>query len=138
LSDGTFTRDAVLRYLAALNAHDPDAVSRCVTDDFHNEHTSARATGLRGRQAYRERLPHFLATFTDLQYEVEDLLVDGDRAAVPYRMTCRWTGDGGAPIPVTIRGIFWFRVDGDQIAHRVDYWDGEEFRRQVSPEQSQC
>jgi hypothetical protein len=39
---------------------------------------------------------------------------------------------------VTIRGIFWFRVDGDQIAHRVDYWDGEEFRRQVSPEQSQC
>ena len=126
------TRDAVLAYLDALNGGDPDRIAACVTDDFHNEHTSALGHSLRGRQAYRERLPTFLEQFAELQYDIEDLLVDGDRAAVAYRMSCRWRGDGG-PVPVTIRGVFRFRVAGGAVAHRVDYWDSAEFERQISP-----
>ena len=120
------TRAAVRRYLAALNGHDPDAVAAAVAVDFVNEHTSARGTGVTGRDAYRERLRGFLASFTELHYDVEDEIVEGDRAAVAYTMTARVAGR-----VVRIRGMFRFAVRDGLVAHRVDYWDGEEFRRQV-------
>lgn len=127
-------REVVARYLDALNAHDPDAVVACVADDFFNEHTSAAGTSVQGRTAYRERLPAFFARFSELRYEPEDWIVDGDRVAVPYRMRCRYTTDGGDVRPVELRGIFRFRVEADRIVHRVDYWDGTEFARQVQGE----
>jgi predicted ester cyclase len=120
------TRQAVERYIAALNRHDPEEIAACVTPGFHNEHTSAAGVSLRGRTAYRERLAVFLTEFTGLGYEAEDMLVDGDRAAVPYRMSFEY---GGAP--VVIRGMFRFRVEDGLIAHRVDYWDGADFERQI-------
>lgn len=126
------TAAAVTRYIAALNAGDVEAAAAAVSEDFHNEHTAALGNSLRGRDAYRQRLPHFLARFTGLHYDVEDLLVDGDRAAVAYTMTCKWLDDAGVPHPVTIRGMFRFRVVDGLIAHRVDYWDSAEFQRQVS------
>ena len=115
-------------YLAALNSGDVDRIAARVSEDFYNEHTSALGTSLRGRDAYRERLPSFLAAFGGLHYEVEDLIVAGDRAAVAYRMTATWHGE----TPVTIRGMFRFRVEGGLIAHRIDYWDSAEFERQVA------
>jgi steroid delta-isomerase-like uncharacterized protein len=124
------TRAVVERYLAALGAGDADAAAACVAPDFVNEHTSARGTSIRGRAAYRERLDGFLAQFDDLHYEVEDWIVDGERAAVPYTMTCTFR-DGDAARPVRLRGMFRFRVVDGAIVHRVDYWDGEEFRRQI-------
>ncbi len=132
--EATGTRDAVLAFLDALNAGDPDRIAACVTDDFHNEHTSTLGHSLRGRVAYRERLPLFLGQFAGLHYDVEDLIVDGDRAAAAYRMSCRWLDDGGAEHPVTIRGVFRFRVAAGRIAHRIDYWDSGEFQRQITPE----
>jgi ketosteroid isomerase-like protein len=126
VTDGHATGAAVERYLAALNAHDADAVAAAVTTDFVNEHTSARGVSVTGRAPYRERLDGFLATFTELRYEVEDRIVDGDRAAVPYTLTARVDGR-----PVRIRGMFRFTVRDGLVAHRVDYWDGEDFRRQT-------
>jgi len=121
------TRQVVLRYLEALNRHDPDEIAACVTPDFHNEHTSAAGVDVRGRDAYRARLRSFLAEFTGLSYDVEDMIVEGDRAAVAYRMSFIYDG-----VPVRLRGVFRFRVAGDLIAHRVDYWDGADFQRQIS------
>ena len=125
------TAEAVTAYLDALNAHDGDAIVACVTEDFHNEHTSALGRSVHGRAAYRERLTGFLAGFADLHYELEDLLVDGDRACAAYRMTFRAAGSDGVERPVAIRGVFRFRVRDGLIAHRVDYWDGLEYQRQV-------
>ena len=122
------TAEAVTRYLDALNAGDPDRIAACVTEDFHNEHTSALGRGLRGRSAYRERLPSFLAKFSGLRYDIEDTIIESDRAAVAYTMTCSW---GPSRAPVSIRGVFRFRVVDGLIAHRVDYWDSAEFSRQV-------
>jgi steroid delta-isomerase-like uncharacterized protein len=129
------TVDAVRRYLDALNAGDADAAADAVSDDFVNEHTSARGSGVLGREAYRARLGEFLAQFRELHYEAEDLIADGERAAVPYRMTCRWIDDVGGEHPVSLRGMFRFRVRDGLVAHRVDYWDGEEFRRQITAAQ---
>jgi ketosteroid isomerase-like protein len=124
--------EVVRAYVAALNAHDPDAVALLVTEDFHNEHTSVLGTSLHGRAAYRERLPAFLRAFEGLHYELEDVITEGDRAAAPYTLTARCAGPDGAQHPVRIRGMFRFRVAGDLVAHRVDYWDSAEFTRQVS------
>ena len=118
----------MLRYVDALNSADVDRVASCVSDDFFNEHTSALGHSLHGRDAYRERLPTFLAEFAGLHYDVEGIVVEGSRAAVAYRMTCRWQEH-----PVAIRGVFWFEVRDDVIAHRVDYWDSSEFQRQTEP-----
>lgn len=115
-------------YLGALNAGDPDAVAALVAEDFVNEHTSTAASGLVGRVAYRARLPSFLGEFPELRYEVEDLLVDGDRAAVAYRMTARYRGT----TPVALRGMFRFRVEDGVVAARTDYFDSADFARQVS------
>jgi steroid delta-isomerase-like uncharacterized protein len=126
------TEEAVRRYLTALNAGDIEAVAATVTEDFVNEHTSARGTSLRGRSSYRERLAGFLAEFRQLRYEPEAWIVDGAHVAVPYLMTCRWVDHAGAEHPVSLRGMFHFRVRDGLVAHRVDYWDGEEFGRQIS------
>jgi ketosteroid isomerase-like protein len=122
------TLAAVERYITALNAGDADGIAACVDPDFHNEHTSAAGRSLRGREAYRTALRGFLGEFGNLRYEIEDLIIEGDRAAVAYRMTFRLRG-----APVEIRGMFRFRVVAGLIAHRVDYWDGAEFTRQTAP-----
>jgi steroid delta-isomerase-like uncharacterized protein len=123
------TGETVTAYLAALNRHDADAVAACVTEDFVNEHTSALGHSRYGRAEYRQALDGFLADFGELRYDVEALIVDGDRAAVPYRMSFRMRSAGDAP--VAVRGVFVFRVEDGLIAHRTDYWDSGEVRRQL-------
>jgi steroid delta-isomerase-like uncharacterized protein len=127
---GSSTRAAVLAYLEALNAHDPDRIASCVTEDFVNEHTSTMGHSRSGRAQYRTALHAFLAEFDQLHYDVEDLIVEGERAAAAYRMSFRMVSAGGAP--VNVRGVFRFRVGTDGlIAHRVDYWDSGEVRKQL-------
>jgi steroid delta-isomerase-like uncharacterized protein len=133
VSDGESTRRVVLAYLDAINDGDAARASGLVAEDFFNEHTSSLGNSLRSRSAYAERLPRFMAEFRGLHYEVEDVIVDGDRAAVPYTMSFTWTDPAdSSDHPVSIRGMFRFRVAEGHIAHRVDYWDGADFQRQIS------
>ena len=126
------TRTVVLAYVAALNAHDPDAIAACVSDDFVSEHPSSlgRGRGLVGRASYRERLPTFLAEFEDLHYELEHVIVDGDLAALAYRMTATWTGDRHARHAIDLRGVFRLRVRAGLVVERTDYWDSADFLQQ--------
>jgi ketosteroid isomerase-like protein len=112
----------VTRYVLALNAHDPDAVAACVSEDFVNEHTSTLGRSVTGRTAYRANLTGFLADFADLRYTVEDIVVEGDRAVLAYTMSFLLVSAGRRP--VRVRGVFRFLVGADGlIRHRVDYWD---------------
>lgn len=126
------TAEVVEGYIAALNRGDPESIAACVSSGFVNEHTASLGHSLTGRDAYRERLGSFLAQFRDLHYELEDLIVDGSRAAAPYVMTFLWQDPGSDPVPVRIRGMFRFEVAGGLVARRVDYWDSAEFERQVN------
>jgi ketosteroid isomerase-like protein len=128
----TGTADAVGRYLAALNAHDPEAVAAAVAPTFVNEHTSVLGVTRVGRDAYADAVRDFLGRFHHLHYDAEDVIVDDDRAAVPYRLTFTTTGDDGRLHAVAIRGAFVFRVEDGLIAHRVDYWDSSDYQRQIS------
>ena len=134
MSQAASTRHVVLAYLQAINAGDAAGASALVAEDFCNEHTSSLGQSLRGRTAYAEKLPRFLEEFRGLHYDIEDVIVDDDRAAVPYTMRFTWTDPDGTPHPVVIRGMFRFHVANGHITHRVDYWDGAEFQRQTSGE----
>ncbi|MEO5724347.1 MAG: nuclear transport factor 2 family protein [Ilumatobacteraceae bacterium] len=130
---GEPTGDVVRAYICALNSHDRDAISAAVTDDFVNEHIAVRGHSLVGRAAYRERLAGFLTTFQSLAYEIEDVIADGDRAAVAYTMRADHCGaDGRADRrPIEVRGMFRFTVRGGLIAHRVDYRDSATVEQQL-------
>ena len=71
-------------------------------------------------------MPGFLGDFAGLRYDVEDVVVDGDRVVVAYRMTA---SHGGKPID--LRGSMWFWIEDDRIARRVDYWDALTFQQQA-------
>jgi predicted ester cyclase len=119
----------VRSYLQAFAGADADVIAGHVADGFINEHTAGLGTGCVGKAAYRDRLPGFLADMVGLQYEVEDLLIDGERAAAFYTMTASWQGD----VPISIRGVQRFVVRNDLIRHRTDYWDSAVFLAQADP-----
>ena len=129
----TRSETTVRAYISALNAGDAQGAAACVSEDFVNEHASTSGETVIGREAYRMRLMTFLKEFRDLHYKIEDLITDGQRVAVPYVMSGNWVGPGteGAVRRFSIRGMFRFRVEGDWISHRVDYWDAADFQRQV-------
>ena len=103
---------------------------RLVTDDFVNEHTAALGSGCTGKDEYARRVPGFLASMPGLRYEIEDVIADGERVAVAYTLHTTFAADDGER-PVAVRGVMRFRVEGEQIAHRVDYWDSLVFQRQA-------
>jgi predicted ester cyclase len=113
-------------YLEAFSSGDADAVAAFVTDDFVNEHTAALGSGCVGIAEYRQRLPGFLASMPGLHYDIEDVVADGDRVCAAY--TLRATVNDR---PIAVRGVMRFVVRGDQIAHRIDYWDSLLFQRQA-------
>jgi ketosteroid isomerase-like protein len=124
-------REVAEAYLASFASGDPDAISAWVTDDFVNEHTAALGAGCVGREDYRARLGGFLAAFTGVVYDVEDVVADGLRVAAAYTLRARWQGPDGRPIKV--RGSQRLLVRDGLIAHRVDYWDSLQFLLQVDP-----
>jgi len=113
-------------YLASFASGDPEAVAAHVSDGFANVHTSALGLPSDGRAEYRARLADFLATFAGLTYEVEEILVEGDRVAAAYVMRARADGT-----PFKIRGVMRLTVRDGLIERRVDYFDSLSFLRQT-------
>jgi len=126
-------RSVVLAYIGALNDGDVDRAAALVRPDFSNEHTSTLGRSVVGRDAYRIRLPQFLADFVGLHYAVEDVFADEDKVAIACVMTAQCKGADGMMRPIEMQGMFRFYVDGGLIARRVDYFDSAEFQRQVNP-----
>lgn len=118
--------EIVRSYLDAFAAGDPDSIVACVTEDFENIHTAALGSGCIGKAEYRHRLPGFLASMPGLRYEIEEVLVDGNRVAAAY--TLRAVIDAR---PIAVRGMMRFELRGPLIARRTDYWDSLVFQRQA-------
>ena len=113
-------------YLEAFATGDPEAVAAWVTDDFVNEHTAALGAGCTGKDEYLRRLPGFLASMPGVRYDVEEIIVEGHRAAAAY--TLRATVNDR---PIAVRGVMRFEIRDGRVAHRTDYWDSLVFQRQA-------
>ena len=122
------SRTVALGYLEAFATSDPEIIASFVAEDFVNEHTAALGSGCIGRDAYKDRLPGFLKDMVDLEYQVDDLVIDDDRVAVFYTMTARWQ----AETAISIQGVQRLEVRNGLIARRTDYWDSANFLVQVS------
>ena len=85
--------------------------------------------GCVGREAYRQRLPGFLASFAGLRYEIDEIVAEADRAVAAYTMYADFQGT-----PTSVRGVMRFVVRDELVAHRVDYWDSLQFLLQVDPD----
>ena len=118
--------DVCRTYLAAFATGSPDAVTALVTDDFVNEHTAALGSGCTGKDEYSRRVPGFLASMPGLRYVVEDVTADGASVYAAYTLRTHVNDRD-----VAVRGVMRFRVEGELIAQRTDYWDSLVFQRQA-------
>ena len=119
-------RDVVISYLRSFASGSPEAVAAHVSTDFENDQPGELGAGCRGAAAYRQRLAAFLNDFSELRYEIVDLIAAEDQVAVSYRMTC--THEGHA---IDIPGVMMITLRDGLIVARSDYWDGLTFLRQT-------
>ena len=120
--------DIARSYLDSFASGDPALVTGHVTDDFENIQVGLLGTGCSGADTYAERLVGFLGAFTNLNYEIEELIADGDKVVATYRMT--FTDNDR---PMEIEGVMVMTIRDGRIAVRKDYWDGLSHIRQTVP-----
>ena len=127
MAPGPDTPSEICRaYLEAFATGDADVVTAFVTEDFVNEHTAALGSGCEGRKEYARRVPGFLRSMPGLRYDVEDVIVDGDRVVATYTLRAHINSRD-----IAVRGAMRFVVRDGLIAKRTDYWDSLVFQRQA-------
>lgn len=130
----TSVETAVSTWLAALNAHEPDAAADCFTADgvFVNLGTGEKHEG---REAIRSSHASLFAAWSEIVVEKGPYLIDGDRYADEWTMSGVHTGDEpGLPAtmkPFRITGAGVGDVRDGRIARASVYWNMAEFLVQV-------
>jgi SnoaL-like domain len=122
--------DVTTAFLRAFTSNDPDAIADMVAEGFRNEHHSALGSDCVGRDEYRRRLPHFLESFSDRHYQIDDLVEYRRDAVTDVVIRYRFVASYGE-LPIEIPGVMWFTVRGPLITRRVDTWDSLTFLQQT-------
>ena len=82
---------------------------------------------VQGRAGFRKMRDMFFAAVPDLNIAIEDILAEGERAAVRWRVTGTHAGDGfGFPATqrrVDQRGTTWVIVRNGQLVEGWDTWN---------------
>lgn len=114
-------REVVRRYQEASNRNDLAALDELVAADLISHNAApGLPPGLEGgKMAHRATL----AAFPDLHYHIEDLIAEGDRVVMRFRLHCTHRGEflGLAPTgkEVSLDGISIFRLADGKI---VEHW----------------
>lgn len=78
--------------------------------------------GPTGPKAFRDYYSAMRSALPDARYEVDDLIAEGDRVVVRWRLLGTHEGDfrGIAPTgrPITLKGIAIYRVEGGKLMER--------------------
>lgn len=128
------TRELIEKWIAAFQSCDADAVIACYADDAVN-HQVAAGEPARGKEQIAADTRAFFAAFPDAWSRVENIIVDGDRAAWEWIGGGTFTGEfnGLAPTGKSFEmhgcGFFTFR-DGLIVLQR-GYWDKESWFGQI-------
>ena len=87
------------------------------------------------RASFQGWVASCLQSFPDIQFVIDDALVDGDRVAVRWHNNGTHKGDFlGVPAsnnPVGITGMFIARVQDGQVAETWDEWDAATLMAQM-------
>jgi uncharacterized protein (TIGR02246 family) len=107
----------VKKIVGVYNGHKVEAFDEILTDDCVLVRNGAEASG---KQAIKEVLAKLYKAFPDIEYEIDDVLVAGDKLAL------RWSGHGThkgdyfgiAPTnrEASYDGITLYELKGDKIA----------------------
>lgn len=124
----TQAREAVvataMRFYEMYNAHDATLLDDLLAPGYVGE---VNGNQIIGREAAKRVIGGFLAAFPDVRYNVEDLVVEGDKVLVRWRATGSQLGPFGGQAPtgkgVTMVGMTLFQVAGPQIAALWNLWD---------------
>lgn len=81
----------------------------------------------RGPEGFRQMQTVFRSALSNVHIEIEDILADGDRAAVRWRATGTHSGEGFGFAPskrgIDVRGTTWLRVKDGKIVEGWDTWN---------------
>ena len=115
------TQAAIERFQRAVNSHDIDALTAAITDDCFFESTlPPDGDSYEGKAAIGEVFSKLFDTAVDRTFDVEELIVAGDRGVMRRRH--RWIDQAGTPGHV--RGVDLFRVRDGKVAEKLSYVKG--------------
>ena len=81
----------------------------------------------RGPAGFREMQQMFLSALPDVRIEIEDILADGDRAAVRWRARGTHSGEGfgfeASNRDIDVRGTTWLLAANGKIVEGWDTWN---------------
>ena len=110
------------RLLAAMNAHDLEAMVSCFAEDYVNETPIHPLRGFRGNEQVRKNYAQIFANVPDLHARVPRSVVDGDTLWTEWDI--RGTRRDGAAF--LMRGVAIFGIRGNAIASARFYLDSVE------------
>jgi ketosteroid isomerase-like protein len=120
MSDSTTaTADVVRRYNDVFQQHDPATLRELIAEDCIIENSNPAPNGSRhvGREACFE-LWQRIATTPGLHFDIEDVVVAGERATILWRL--HW----GAGESQSVRGVSLLRVREGKIVEALGYVKG--------------
>jgi ketosteroid isomerase-like protein len=113
------TSEVIRRFNEVFQQHDPSALPEIVAADCVVENSNPAPSGSRhvGREACLA-LWRRIATNTGNQFDVEEVIVTGERATIRWRL--RWGEDESS----SVRGVNLMRVRDGQIVEALGYVKG--------------
>ena len=128
-------REMAETYFAALRERDLDAIAACWAPDGVDDMVGQAE--LHGPAGVRGFFAELFAAVPDFQFSVDDIIVDGDRAAVRWHATGTFAGEGAyqgiAPTgqAVALSGLDLLEVRDGKLVSNHAFADGMGFARQI-------
>jgi ketosteroid isomerase-like protein len=115
------TRATIDNFNEAFNRHDADALAKFLSDDTVFEDTSPAPDGRRveGKAAVTDFWRGWFARNADARFEVEEMIVSGNRATVLWIYHKQRNGQ-----PWHLRGVDVFTVRDGKVAAKLAYVKG--------------
>lgn len=125
MADPTDPKTVARRWFEEVwNERRDDCVDELMTEDSRGH---VEGGEVRGPAAFRDMRAMFLSALPDIRIEIEDVVGEGDRAAVRWRASGTHAGAGfGFPAtnqPVEVRGTTWLVVREGRIVEGWDTWN---------------
>lgn len=112
------TRELVQRFIVFINTHDEKLARELIAPDIRLR-TPMRREPYSGPEGYMELLSHIRSSFPDVQWELEEMVAEGDSAACHFTATGTHEGEffGIAP---THKKVSWpamniYTFNGDKL-----------------------